>query len=408
MEFNKLYIIVTILSLCWITDLIAQNWYKGNLHTHTLWSDGDTYPEIVIDWYKNSGYDFISLTDHNIIQKGEAWKIISNNDSKKIFETYLTRYGENWVNYERIREDSIRVRLKTLEECQNLFNKENGFIILPGLEITSNNNGVPVHINAINIKNIVPHPIGNNTVNIIKESMELVEEQRKVTGEKMFTFLNHPNFGFAVTANDIINVQNVRFFELFNGGRHTNNYGDADHDSAEIIWDKVNLHNLKTGRSLMLGIASDDSHTFHLYDNNLNIPGRAWVMVNSSKLELDLIIDALEDGNFYSTTGVILEELNYESDKISLKIKQSKGVTYKIQFIGVREDMNESVMLQESIGNEANYIFTDKDLLVRVKIISTKPILNPFRPNDVETAWTQPIKVFNGKLMNPTEYKQNE
>lgn len=25
-------------------------WWKGNLHTHTLWSDGDDYPEMVVDW----------------------------------------------------------------------------------------------------------------------------------------------------------------------------------------------------------------------------------------------------------------------------------------------------------------------------------------------------------------------
>src|SRR5438874_1811301 len=29
----------------------APRWWKGNLHTHTLWSDGDDYPEMVVDWY---------------------------------------------------------------------------------------------------------------------------------------------------------------------------------------------------------------------------------------------------------------------------------------------------------------------------------------------------------------------
>ena len=30
-------------------------WYKGNLHTHTYWSDGDDFPEMVADWYKQQG-----------------------------------------------------------------------------------------------------------------------------------------------------------------------------------------------------------------------------------------------------------------------------------------------------------------------------------------------------------------
>ena len=31
---------------------VDARWWKGNLHTHSLWSDGDHYPEMVADWYK--------------------------------------------------------------------------------------------------------------------------------------------------------------------------------------------------------------------------------------------------------------------------------------------------------------------------------------------------------------------
>ena len=40
-------------------------WFKGNLHTHTNKSDGDSSPEIVVDWYSNNKYDFLVLSDHN-------------------------------------------------------------------------------------------------------------------------------------------------------------------------------------------------------------------------------------------------------------------------------------------------------------------------------------------------------
>ena len=33
----------------------AFRWWKGNLHTHSLWSDGDDFPEMVADWYKRHG-----------------------------------------------------------------------------------------------------------------------------------------------------------------------------------------------------------------------------------------------------------------------------------------------------------------------------------------------------------------
>ena len=49
----------------------ATNWYKGNLHTHSYWSDGDEFPEMVMDWYKTHGYQFVSLSDHNLLARGE-------------------------------------------------------------------------------------------------------------------------------------------------------------------------------------------------------------------------------------------------------------------------------------------------------------------------------------------------
>ena len=43
----------------------SQRWYKGNLHTHTINSDGDSSPDAVARWYKEHRYDFLALTDHN-------------------------------------------------------------------------------------------------------------------------------------------------------------------------------------------------------------------------------------------------------------------------------------------------------------------------------------------------------
>ncbi|HEX5831286.1 MAG TPA: hypothetical protein VFY16_09920, partial [Gemmatimonadaceae bacterium] len=45
----------------------GERWWKGNLHTHSLWSDGDGFPDMVADWYRERGYHFLSLTDHNVL-----------------------------------------------------------------------------------------------------------------------------------------------------------------------------------------------------------------------------------------------------------------------------------------------------------------------------------------------------
>lgn len=42
-------------------------WLKGNTHTHSTKSDGQITPEALAEAYKAHGYDFLSLTDHNML-----------------------------------------------------------------------------------------------------------------------------------------------------------------------------------------------------------------------------------------------------------------------------------------------------------------------------------------------------
>ena len=69
----KLYSILLLSGLflisCKSPETETLNWYRGNLHTHTYWSDGDEFPEMVLDWYKSNGYDFIALSDHNTLAR---------------------------------------------------------------------------------------------------------------------------------------------------------------------------------------------------------------------------------------------------------------------------------------------------------------------------------------------------
>ena len=44
-------------------------WFKGNTHTHTTESDGDSPPEDVTRWYRERGYNFLVLSDHNVLHR---------------------------------------------------------------------------------------------------------------------------------------------------------------------------------------------------------------------------------------------------------------------------------------------------------------------------------------------------
>ena len=42
-------------------------WLKGNLHTHTIISDGVRTPQEAVDHYAENGYDFLAITDHGTL-----------------------------------------------------------------------------------------------------------------------------------------------------------------------------------------------------------------------------------------------------------------------------------------------------------------------------------------------------
>src|SRR5918998_5944152 len=77
-----------------------HRWWKGNLHTHTLWSDGNDFPEMVVEFYRERGYHFLVLSEHNVLAQGQAWRPLNNPkrpEMKLHFEKYLKRFGPDWV-----------------------------------------------------------------------------------------------------------------------------------------------------------------------------------------------------------------------------------------------------------------------------------------------------------------------
>ena len=47
-------------------------WYKGNTHTHTINTDGDSSPEEVVGWYRQQKYHFLVLSDHDMVTAVEG------------------------------------------------------------------------------------------------------------------------------------------------------------------------------------------------------------------------------------------------------------------------------------------------------------------------------------------------
>jgi len=387
---KKLLLLPLLIFLFTTATAQSEVWYKGNLHTHSYWSDGDEFPEPIMDWYKNHGYQFIGLSDHNTLAAGEKWKKIAKSKLyEDSFAKYLEKYGKDWVTY-KIDSGRTLVKLKTLAEYRPLFEDKN-FLIIPSEEITSRFENKPIHMNATNIQTIIGPQSGNSVTEVMQKTIDAVLKQREETGVPMILHLNHPNFGWGVSVQDIIDLKGERFFEVYNGHPAANNYGDSLRPGTEEIWDRINVAYLNRGQPILYGLATDDSHNYHQFGKAFSNSGRGWVMVKAKALTPEALLASLEAGQFYSSTGVILENISFDNNKLEVAVKPEPGVRYTIEFVGVLQGEEKSTVLKKVTGTKAKFKVDQKYLFVRARIVSTKKKDNPYQEDDVEMAWTQPV-----------------
>ncbi|MCL4692800.1 MAG: hypothetical protein KJ060_09855, partial [Candidatus Hydrogenedentes bacterium] len=162
------------------------------------------------------------------------------------------------------------------------------------------------------------------------------------------------------------------------------------------------------------GLATDDTHEYYEWKPGNSNAGRGWIMVLAKELETNTLIEALQAGNFYATTGVLLGEVAYNAEQYEVRIQEEAGVTYTTRFIGTRkrfdrtatprvdaegkeltnvtakysEDIGE--VLLETTDNPAVYRFQGDELYVRAHIVSSKLKDNVPLEGEKEQAWTQP------------------
>lgn len=345
-----------------------QVWLMGNLHCHSDRShDADSPVEEVIQWYLDHQYDFIAVADHDIAP--EVSGIVESGDRR--------------------------------------------ILVLPAVEISAAG-----HISGINLKDysagdqteaykevrdkIQPAPMAGKTRRfkfeddawISSETAAFQQLTTKIINDILeqggLPVFNHP---YLFTSAFIMNVsEKLKHMEIWNRAiegelvkmilqnpeQSEVNYRDPS--NLEEKWDDI----LSTGR-IFYGIAVDDAHNFkrRLEPEALRngqrflSPGRAWVMVRAEELSAESILEALNNGNFYATSGTLLESVRYEPGKfLSVKVQAADGAKYRIHFIG-----KDGRILKEVIGTSASYSIQPEDLYVRAKVYG---FYSRF-------AWTQPV-----------------
>ncbi len=300
----------------------APRWYRGNMHTHTINSDGDSPPYEVVAWYKRNGYQFLVLTDHNTFTDPAPF-------------------------------DS---------------NPNDNFLLIGGEEIT---NDKVVHVNAIGISKPIPKQAGATVTGLLQSSIDAVRQQGGVP------LINHPNFIWAFTAAEMKPLKSVGLLEIASGHPQVNTAGDGKVPSAEQMWDE-----LLTGGMRIFGAAVDDSHNFREeFTLERANPGRAWVAVRAAALTRDAIVAALDAGDFYASTGVQIRDIRQDAGALVVELPPpAQNRRYRVVFIG-----QGGQVLSTSYDNPARYAFTGAERYVRARVEESNGLrawTQPVRPAD--------------------------
>lgn len=386
-------------------DYDTRDWFKGNTHTHSLWSDGNDFPEMIFDWYKQRGYNFVGLSDHNVLQQGEKWVGVEAIKKKQraigrdAISKAEARFGKEWLTRKTV-DDKEGIVLKTLDECRETLEEPGEFYLLTAEEMSNAGGKKPVHINALNLDEVIPAIKDDEATarDVLRRSMVAINEYAEKSGRPILAHLNHPNFQWALTAEDLAAVAECAYFEIYNGHPGINHLGDETRPGDEAIWDIANTIRIAEMEAApLLGVATDDSHTYHGGDVS---PGRGWVVVGAEELNGDSIVEAMLDGKFYSSSGVTFDRIRFDRSNgtLSLEITPVEGVEFSTQFIGTRtgydaaaEETGIGEVFVEMSGNSVSFKIPENALYLRATVTSSRRHPNPSFPEQKEQAWVQPV-----------------
>jgi hypothetical protein len=280
---------------------VGDRWFKGNTHAHTTESDGDSSPEYVATWYKDHGYDFLVLTDHNVFTDPEALGHLVDST----------------------------------------------FLLIPGEEVTSRFEDASIHVNGLNIPGLIEARQAESLVATIQSNVDAIREVEGVP------HINHPNFRWSFGVDELRQIENDKLLEIWNGHPTVHNEGGGGSPGLEEIWDI-----LLTEGKVLYGIAVDDAHHFQgeFAPDRVN-PGRGWVSVNSPSLDALELMASLESGRFYASTGVSLSDIVVTSDRITIDISEAGDFRFSTVFSGAS-----GVVLAETDENPATFDLGGRDV----------------------------------------------
>ncbi len=239
---------------------------RGNIHVHTRISDGDSGPEQVIRWYAEQGYDFLSVTDHN---------------------------------------------RRVVHAPRDL---PDGFVLVPGEEVTMAATGKPVHVNGICTNETIGEARFSRRDDALRWAVARIEEQGGIA------MINHPNFLWALGEEHIAAASRAHLLDIYNGHPQVKSDGDDAHAPVEALWQAL------LDRGVLLAPAAvDDAHAF-THEPPSGVPnarpGTGWIEVAAAERSAEAICEALRRGRVVASHGPRITRVRVQDRDLGVWVRE--------------------------------------------------------------------------------------
>jgi hypothetical protein len=157
---------------------------------------------------------------------------------------------------------------------------------------------------------------------------------------------NHPNWSLN-TAETYLRLEGLNGLEICNGS------GSLGNDYAPIVYDQM----LRSGKRIMC-VAGDDNHG----------PGgyfRSWTMIKTDELTYDALIEGLEKGNCYASSGPEIYDLFVEDGKVTIRCSDAVGIYYTS---AGRHTGCKLANAENPAVNEATFTIKPEDFYFRISV----------------------------------------
>ncbi len=314
-----------------------KKFFKANLHCHSTKSDGKLTVETLKAEYKKRGYSIVAFTDHE--------HLIDN--------SYLD-------DDEFLTITSCEVAIKEFPAISTLKKLDMRVTHLNFYALDQHNVVTPCyaseydHYGYEGIKDEIRYEGEFER----KYSAEGVNEIIKIAKEKGFIVsYNHPTWSLE-NASHYLNYEGMFAVEIYNHSCSLQGHADDEH-----VFDDL----LRADKAVFCTCA-DDNHNARPFDGPYCDSFGGFVQINAEKLDYATVMDALQKGNFYASTGAQILSLVKDGDKVHIKTAPSKRI-----FLLTRGRRCEKVIASENeTVTEATFTLWDSDEYFRIRVEDEK------------------------------------